>query len=147
MLPSMRSIAGTVAFAALLVPLCGCAALRPDRSVQSIMTLAPGQSVAGQFEIPDGSRGLVRFQRGEPTKGVAPYPDATTWIGDGKVTIAFPDMAASSEGPLGYAQIWLEDGRVCRVVVRNADARPVTFGWSVKGPSDAVANWDLSGVR
>ena len=96
--------------------------------------------------MPGGSRGLVQFQREAPKKGVAPWPEATTWTsGDRSVLIAFPDDPQSpSEGPLGYASQWLEGGRVCQVVVRNTSTQPATFDWIVTGPTHAIANWDVS---
>ena len=145
MLPTTTRVARAVAVASTALALSACAALMPDRSIQSTMTLAPGQSVKGRFEIPGGGRGLVQFQRQPPKKGVQPFPEATTWTGDGKVRIAFPDdPVLPAEGQLGYVSYWLEDGRVCETVVRNATAEPVTFDWIVTGATDAVVNWDLS---
>jgi hypothetical protein len=126
--------------------LSACAALAPNRSLQSTMTLAPGQTVTGRFASPDGSDCLVQLQRQAPRTGVPPYPDATTWTGgDAQVLIAFPDNPAfPSEHPLGYASNWLRDGAACRVVVRNTSTEPATFDWIVTGPCDAVADWDVS---
>jgi len=136
----------TVVLAIVAAALSACAALTPDRSLQSTMTLAPGQTVTGRFASPGGGDCLVRLQRQAPKTGVPPYPDATTWTsGDARVLIAFPDNAASSvEHPLGYSSQWLRDGAACRVVVRNTSTEPTTFDWIVTGPSDAVADWDVS---
>lgn len=128
-----------------LAALAGCAA---DRAVGSTMTLAPGQTAAGSFWVPDGGRSLAQFWRELPRKGVRPYPEATTWNSkgdDGAVLLAFPGTTLPEEHPMGYAQQWMVDGGRCRVVVRNASDRPATFTWVVTGSSDAVADWDLSG--
>jgi hypothetical protein len=126
--------------------LSACAALTPDRSLQSTMTLAPGQSVAGRFSSPGGGDCLVQLQRRASRTGVSPYRDATTWTGgDGDVLVAFPDVPiSSSEQPLGYASNWLRHGAACRVVVHNTSSEPATFDWIVTGPFDAAADWDVS---
>ncbi len=121
------------------------------------MTLAPGQCATGRFEVPGGGTGFVQFQRGEPRPGEGPFRGATVWTGDGKVTLAFagdgkarfPALSegrGSAEAPLGYASAWIHEGRTCRVVVRNVDDRPATFGWTLTGPANLVADWDLSGA-
>jgi hypothetical protein len=134
--------------ASVLVVACAlsaCAALTPNRSVQSTMTLAPGQTVTGRFVSPRGGGCLVQLQRQAPRTGVPPHPESTTWTGDDGVRIAFPDNPMSaSEQPLGYASNWLKDGAACRVVVRNTSSEPATFDWIVTGPFDAVADWDVS---
>jgi len=142
-------IANLVSLVVLASALAACAALTPNRSLQSTMTLAPGQTVTGRFETPGGSDCLVQLQRQAPRTGVPPYLDATTWTsGDARVLIAFPDDATfPSEHPLGYASQWLRDGAACRVVVRNASTAPATFDWIVTGPSDAVADWDVSTTK
>jgi hypothetical protein len=128
----------------LAVSATGCAALAPDRAVQSTMTLAPGQVAVGRFQIPDGSRGLVAFQRQPPRKGVEPLPESWNYSGDPKVQIAFPDNPLmDQEGPLGYAQQWIDDGSVCRVILRNHDTAPQSFQWIVSGGSGVLADWDL----
>jgi hypothetical protein len=135
-----------VSVVAATCALTACAALTPDRSLRSTMTLAPGQSVTGRFTSPGGDDCLVQLQRRAPKTGVAPYPGATTWTnGDARVLIAFPDDAAfPAEQPLGYASQWLRDGAACRVVVRNTSTAPATFDWIVTGTSDAVVDWDAS---
>ena len=120
----------------------GCAA----PAFQSTMTLAPGQSATGRFEVPDGGTGYVLFQRQAPRRGVEPYPEALAWTGDGKVTIAFVDEARVPEGSLGFASWTLKEGRPCRVVLRNLDTQPASFDWIVKGSPAVVADWDVSGA-
>jgi len=140
----MKTLSGLLLAAAALG---GCAALAPDRTIQSTMTLAPGQSVSGRFEVPDGGSGYVVFQREAGRKGVEPFPEATTWTSDGKILITFVDAPfPSGEHPLGYASWNIGDGLARRVVVRNTDDRPVTFDWIVRSSSNAIADWDVSGA-
>lgn len=133
-----------VAMAAALL-LGGCAALAPDRSVCSTMTLAPGQTARGRFEAPDGGRSLVQFHSGEPRKGVPPHPEMTTWVGSDELLVTFPDSVLPGERRMGYAQLGVDGDHSFTVVVRKAATEPATFGWIVTGTSDAVAHWDLSG--
>ena len=116
----------------------GCAA----PAFQSTMTLAPGQSAAGLFEVSDGGAGCVQFQRQAPRRGVEPCPEAWNWTGDGKVLITFVDETLVPESPLGFASWLLKDGHPCRVVLRNADAQPASFDWIVKGSPGVVAKWE-----
>src|SRR5688572_21927332 len=129
----MRDLAGILV---ALVALGGCAALAPDRTLQSTMTLAPGQTATGSIEIPDGGRGLAQFWQNAPRKVGSADSAAVVWTGGGDVLLAFPDSRLPAERPLGYSHQWLEDGSKRRVVVRNVSERPATFTWVVKGSSD-----------
>ena len=140
-----RGLGLVIALAGAIPLFGGCAALAPDRVVQSTMRLAPGQAIAGRFESLDGGHGFVHFQREAPRKGVAPCPGATTYTSDGRVLIAFPGTTVPDEHPLGYAQAGFEAGRGLRVILRNASTEPATFDWVVTGSGDIVADWDVAG--
>ncbi len=130
------------------VLLGACALVTPSRTVWASMKLAPGQSAVGRIEVPDGGGGFVEFSTWPPEFAGpdSPAPGAIVWRGNPNVLFTFPDAPPGSpgEGRLGYASCGLADGHVCRVIVRNTDAEPATFRWSVISPSDAFVSWDLA---
>jgi hypothetical protein len=137
-----------VGLAGAALSLSACAALLPDRSVRSTMTLAPGQTASGRIQARDGSGGFVVFTRGDPKIAgpETPFSGSTIYPGDDAIVISFPDdpPGVPLETTFSYASHGLADGRVCRVVLRNTSNAPATFIWTVRGPSDAVADWDVS---
>ena|SRR5688572_14526137 len=145
----MRSIgrctATLLVLGAVVPSVVGCAALLPDRPLRATMILAPGQTVMARFEATEGADGLVQFYASEPERGAPPSTESVTWIGDGRILVAFPDSTLPEERPLGYAQRGLEPGRPWRVVLRNSSAEPVTVRWVVAGRAGVSADWGPAG--
>ena len=137
-----RCTATLLVLGAAVPSVAGCAS---DRPLRATMTLAPGQTVEGRFEATEGADGLVQLYASEPKRGAPPSAESATWIGDGRILVAFPDSTLPEERPLGYAQRGLEPGRPWRVVLRNPSSEPVTFRWVVAGRAGVTADWGPAG--